>query len=106
MSVLPVNEQNFDKVVLQSDVPVLVDFTASWCGPCRMLAPIIEQLAADYAGRVTVCKVDVDDCPDLAQRYGVMSVPMLMLVKDGEVANKTVGAIPKNRLAAMLDAAL
>lgn len=97
---------DFDQEVLHSDVPVFVDFWATWCGPCRMVAPFVDQLADEYAGRARVGKVNVDEEPDLARRYGVMSIPTLMVVKKGQVVAKQSGAIPKTRMAAMLDQAL
>ena len=96
----------FESEVLKNDKPVLVDFWATWCGPCRMIAPIIDQLAGEYDGRAVVGKVDVDEEPDLARRYGVMSIPTLVVIKNGEVVNKVIGAVPKPRLAAMLDEVL
>ena len=96
----------FESEVLKNDKPVLVDFWAPWCGPCRMIAPIIDQLAGEYDGRAVVGKVDVDEEPDLARRYGVMSIPTLVVITNGEVVNKVIGAVPKPRLAAMLDEVL
>lgn len=89
---LTVNESDFDQVVLAADRPVLVDFQAAWCAPCRAIAPVIETLAIDYADRLTVATVDVDENPGLAQRYSVRSVPTVMLVADGEVQRVFVGA--------------
>lgn len=100
------NKDNFDTEVLGSDIPVLVDFWATWCGPCRMIAPIIEQLATEYEGKVKVGKVDVDENPSLAQRYGVASIPTIMLVKNGEVIVKKPGALPKGALIKMMESAL
>ncbi|MBQ3094072.1 MAG: thioredoxin [Clostridia bacterium] len=89
---------NFEAEVLQSDVPVLVDFWATWCGPCRMIAPIIEELAEDYDGRLKVGKVDVDDQPELAIRYGVSSIPTILFFKDGKQIDRSVGLVPKAKL--------
>lgn len=97
---------NFELEVLNSDVPVLVDFWATWCGPCRMIAPIIDQLAEEYEGRIKVAKVDVDENRDLAQRYGVMSIPTIIIFKNGEVVNQVVGARPKVELEKMINASL
>lgn len=97
------NEKNFEAEVLQSDIPVLVDFWAAWCGPCRMVAPVVERLAEDYKGRVKVAKVNVDEEQTLAANYRVASIPMLFVFKDGEVVNQLVGARPYEELAAALD---
>ncbi len=98
--------ENFNEEVLQSDKPVLVDFWATWCGPCRMIAPAVEQLATEYDGRAKVGKVDVDENPDIARQFGVMSIPTLVVIKGGEVVAKTIGAMPKPKLAEMIDKAL
>lgn len=103
---LAVTTAEFDAKVLQSDTPVLVDFWAEWCGPCKAIAPHVEALAQEYAGKVKVFKVDVDQDPDLAVRYGVMNIPTLLLFKGGEVVDRMVGAEPKQKIAAMLDRAL
>ena len=94
--------ENFEKEVLGSDVPVLVDFWAEWCGPCRMLAPVIESLAGKAGGAYKVGKVNVDEQPDLARRYGIMSTPTVLLFKNGQLADKSVGLVPESKLAAML----
>jgi len=90
-----VTEQNFEDEVLKAQVPVLVDFWAAWCGPCRAVAPIVEELAYEQAGKLKVVKVDVDDSPDVSGRYGVLSIPTLMLFKGGQMVERLVGAYPK-----------
>lgn len=97
-------EQNFDSEVLSSELPVLVDFWATWCGPCKMLAPIVEELAEEYKGRIKVCKADVDAVPALAIRFGIESIPTLLLFKDGKLLDTSIGYKKKEQLAAMLDA--
>jgi thioredoxin 1 len=96
----------FDRDVLRAEGLVLVDFWATWCPPCRRLAPTLDALAADYDGRLTVAKVDVDENPDLAQRYGVQSIPTLILFRDGRAVDKRLGALPKDDLRAFVDARL
>ena len=93
---------NFDEEVLRSDIPVLVDFWASWCGPCRMVAPAVAEIAAEYAGKVKVGKVNVDEEMQLAVRYGINSIPALYLFKDGKVADAAIGARPKEQIEEML----
>lgn len=100
------NEDNWDREVLQSTTPVLVDFWAAWCGPCLRIAPIVEAIAEEYAGRLKVGKLNVDENPDLASRYGVMSIPTLMLFKDGEPVEFIVGLQPKSALVRRIEAAL
>ena len=97
------SDSNFDESVIKSPTPVLVDFWAEWCGPCRMIAPTVEALAADYAGKVTVGKVNVDDNPNTAMRFGIRSIPTLLLFKDGEVVDSIVGLADKARLQAVID---
>jgi len=92
---------NFDTEVLQSQLPVFVDFWASWCGPCKMIGPFVEQLAEEYSGRIKVGKVNVDDEPDLAARYSVVSIPTLVVFKDGNIVNQASGAMPKKGLEAL-----
>lgn len=92
------NEDDFTNEVINAEKPVLVDFTAVWCGPCKMLDPIVSQLAVDWDGKVKVVKLDVDEHPGLAMNYGVMGVPTLMLFKDGEPVERVTGYMPKDRL--------
>ena len=98
--------ENFDAEVLNSDKPVLVDFFATWCGPCKMMAPVVESLAAEYDGRVKVGKLDVDESEDIAARYGVMTIPTIFLFKNGQILNKTVGVQSKDTLVKEIEAAL
>jgi thioredoxin 1 len=99
---LAVTEDTFEKEVLQSDLPVLVDFWATWCPPCRAIAPTIEALAKDYKGRLKVGKVDIEEQAEIAQRYEVQSIPTLMLFKDGKVAAQIVGAVPRTKIEAAI----
>ncbi len=93
-----VNEQTFEQEVLKSDIPVLVDFWATWCGPCQMMGPVVEKLYEEQAGKVKVCKVNVDDNTELAEKYGVMSIPNFVLFKNGKVAGQHIGASSKEAL--------
>ncbi len=102
MSVITITKDNFEKEVLQSTVPVLVDFWASWCGPCRMVSPIVDQIAEDSDGKYAVGKVNVDEQPELAVQFGVMSIPTLIVFKNGQAADKKIGAQTKDALLAML----
>lgn len=105
MGVQEVNDVNFGTEVLESAEPVLVDFWAPWCGPCRQIGPVVEQLAGENAGSAKVVKLNVDDAPSAAQNYGVSSIPTLMVFKDGEVVDRFVGVQPKTRLQEAIDAA-
>ena len=101
MSAINVNKNNFGQEVLNSDKPVLLDFWASWCGPCRMVAPVLEEIAAERSD-IKVGKINVDQEPELAAQFGVMSIPTLVVMKDGRIVNQAVGARPKAQLLAML----
>jgi thioredoxin 1 len=103
---MAVTTAEFDSQVLQSDVPVLIDFWAPWCGPCKAIGPSIEQLATEYAGKAKVYKVDVDSEGDLAMKYGVMSIPALIVFKGGKEVDRMVGAAPKPQIAALIERAL
>jgi len=102
----PLTDASFDEVVLKSDKPVLVDFWATWCGPCRMLGPVIEELATEYEGRVVVGKVDVDNNQEFAAKYGVRNIPTVLVFKDGEVVGRQVGVAPKKTYTDALDSLL
>jgi len=101
-----VNDVSFEQEVLQSDKPVLVDFWAAWCGPCRVVKPIVEELAKEYEGRAKVVKVDVDACPETSEKFGIRNIPTLLYFKDGKIVDKLVGAANKNTLVEKLDALL
>ncbi|HAM11184.1 MAG: thioredoxin [Bacteroidetes bacterium GWE2_41_25] len=103
---LAVNDSNFDEVVIKSEKPVLVDFWAEWCGPCRMIAPIIEEISNEYSGRALVVKCDVDNSPGVAAIYGIRNIPTILYFKEGKVADKQVGAVPKNNFVSKLNALL
>lgn len=100
---LEITDSNFEDV-LKSDHPVLVDFWAEWCGPCKMIGPIVEELAGDYEGKAVIGKVDVDTNPEVSAKFGIRSIPTLLVFKNGEVVDKQIGAVPKNVLAQKLDA--
>ena len=103
MGALHLDANNFEAEVIKSSVPVLVDFWAQWCGPCTMIAPVIDQLAAELQGKLKVGKVNVDEAPDLAGQFNVMSIPTLLVFKDGKPVDQIVGAMPKDRLLAKLN---
>ena len=102
MAAITITNDNFATEVLNSDVPVLVDFWASWCGPCKMLSPLVEEVAAACDGTYKVGKVNVDDEGDLAEQFGIMSIPTLLVFKNGEVANKSIGVIGKDQILALV----
>jgi len=102
-NIIDLNENTFKSEVLEAQTPVLVDFWAAWCGPCKMVAPVIEELAGDYQGKVKICKLNVDENRSLAGSYGVMSIPTMVLFKDGKEANRLVGFMPKDNIAKVLD---
>lgn len=102
MAAITLTSGNFEQEVLNSELPVLVDFWASWCGPCRMVGPIVEEISQEFEGQLKVAKLSVDDEQDIAAQYGVMSIPTLILFKDGKVSATTVGARPKEDIKQML----
>jgi len=103
MSVSEISDQSFDADVLKADLPVLVDFWAPWCGPCRLIAPMVEELAGEFAGKLKVVKLNTDENPDTATNYHISGIPSLLLFKDGQVADQLVGAVPKDRIQNMLN---
>ena len=102
MAELKITIENFENEVMKSNIPVLIDFWAPWCGPCRMMGPVIEQLADEYEGKAKVGKVNVDEEGELSQAFGVMSIPTIVLIQDGKVVRQAVGARPKAEVEAML----
>ena len=103
---IPVSDSNFDQTVLKAKLPVLVDFWAAWCGPCRMVAPVVEELAKEYEGKISFTKLDVDQNPKTASAYGIMSIPTLLIFKEGKPVSHMVGLRPKAELKRSLDAVL
>ena len=101
--VSPVNEQTFTKEVLEAEVPVLVDFWAPWCGPCRMIAPLIDELASDYGGKLKAVKLNTDESPGIATEYGIRSIPTVMIFKGGQKLDTVIGAVPKSTLTNTID---
>ncbi len=102
MSEMNITKNNFEQEVLHSDKPVLIDFWAPWCGPCRMLSPVISEIAEEYGDKIKVCKVNVDDEGELAASFNVMSIPTLVVVKDGKVTNSSIGVRPKAQIVKMM----
>ena len=102
MAEITITRNNFEQEVLQSDIPVLIDFWAAWCGPCRMVAPIVAQIAEEQAGKVKVGKINVDEEQALAMQFGIQSIPTMLVFRGGQVVNKAVGYMPKEQLEAML----
>jgi thioredoxin 1 len=104
--IVHVTDDNFENEVLQSSAPVLVDYWAEWCGPCKMIAPVLDEIAGEYQGRVKIAKLNIDDNPNTPPRYGIRGIPTLMLFKDGEVEATKVGAVSKSQLTAFIDSNL
>ena len=104
MKPVEITDQNFQTEVINSSVPVLIDFWAVWCGPCRLIAPFVEELAGEYEGKAKIGKLDVDHNPDTAMKYGIRSIPSILVFKNGEVVEQIVGAVPKKQIAQKLDA--
>lgn len=100
---LEFTEANFEELAVKSDKPVLVDFWAEWCGPCRMVGPIVEEISKEYDGKAIVGKVNVDENPNISMKYGIRNIPTILFLKNGEVVDKSVGAVPKNILTEKLD---
>ncbi|MCK4661880.1 MAG: thioredoxin [Bacteroidales bacterium] len=103
---IEVNDSNFEEIVLKADKPVIIDFWAEWCGPCRMVGPIVNELSDEYEGKAIMTKMDVDSNPVTPSKYGIRNIPTLLFFNNGEIVDKQVGAVPKGTLAAKLDAIL
>ncbi len=100
---LHLTDSQFEDEVIKSDIPVLIDFWATWCGPCRMIAPIVEELANEYNGKAKICKLDVDNNQQTAMKFGIRSIPTILIFKGGEVVDTIIGAVPKHQIVAKLD---
>ena len=105
-NIVHVTEASFDQEVLSAELPVLVDFWAEWCGPCKMIAPVLDEIANEYAGRLKVCKVDVDSNPSIPEKFGIRGIPTLIVFKDGNAVETKVGALSKTQLAEFVDTCL
>ncbi|MEZ4789113.1 MAG: thioredoxin [Flavobacteriales bacterium] len=103
---LELTDSNFEELALKSDKPVMIDFWAEWCGPCRMVGPVVEELAKEYDGKAVVGKVNVDNNPQVAMKYGIRSIPTILFLKNGEVVDRSVGAVPKSQLSQKLEGQL
>lgn len=103
MSVINLDSKNFEKEVLNSEVPVLIDFWATWCGPCRMMAPVVEEIANEVGEKAKVCKLNIDENKEIAEKYDVMSIPTFIIIKNGKVAATTVGVQPKENIIKLLN---
>ena len=103
---IEITEANFEEVVMKSDKPVVVDFWAAWCGPCKMIGPVIEEMAGEFEGKAIIGKVDVDSNPSISAKFGVRNIPTILFIKNGEVVDKSVGAVPKAQLVEKLTAQL
>lgn len=105
MSEIIITKENFEEEIIKSEKPVLIDFWASWCGPCKMLSPIISEIAEEYGERIKVCKINVDDEPEIASAFSVSSIPMLVVMKNGEVTDVSVGYRPKEEIVSLFEKA-
>ncbi|MBI5826236.1 MAG: thioredoxin TrxA [Deltaproteobacteria bacterium] len=105
-NIINVSDSNFDSIILKSDMPALVDFWASWCAPCKAIAPVVDEMAAQYSGKVRVAKMNVDDNPATPGKYGVRGIPTLILFKNGKIVDQLVGAVPKSQIKELIDKAL
>jgi len=103
---IEITDANFEEVVLKSDKPVVVDFWAEWCGPCRLIGPVIEEMTSEYEGKAIIGKVNVDANPGVSAKFGIRNIPTILFIKNGEIADKSVGAVPKTQLTEKLDALL